>query len=139
MIDSAIFYYSNTGNTKSLVEKIMEDRNDFDVFNLKKIDDFSVIDKYKNIILGTSSWGNGVPPRFFSKHQAELKKYLNNKNIGLFGSGNSIYPYYCGALDLIWDWLKNDNKMLFKFKFEYYPTIKAVNEFRELLNNIEKN
>jgi Flavodoxins len=133
----AIFYYSNSGNTKALVEESIKDFDDIDVFNLKEVNDFSVIDKYNIILIGTPTLGNGVPPKYFAKHQLELKKYLTNKKIGLFGSGNTIYPYFCGALDLLWDWLKNDNEMLFKFKFESYPTQKTINDFKELLNSVK--
>lgn len=137
MIKSAIFYYSNSGNTKSLVEETVKDINNFDVYNLKRLEDLSVIDNYEIIILGTPTLGDGVPPSYFAKNQAELKRYLNDKKIGLFGSGNTIYPYFCGALDILWDWLKNDNKMLFKFKFESYPTTQVINDFKNVLKNIE--
>lgn len=138
MINSAIFYYSNSGNTKSLVEEVVKDTNYcIDIFNFKKIENFSVMENYKTILLGTPTLGDGVPPSFFSKNQVNLKKYLKDKNIGLFGSGNSIYPYYCGALDILWDWLKYDNNMLFKFRFESYPTMKAINDFKDTLKKYE--
>ncbi|MNC02594.1 Flavodoxin [compost metagenome] len=138
MIKSAILYYSNSGNTKSLVEEFSKNNSKFDVFNLKKQTNLSIIENYDTIIIGTPTLGNGIPPAYFSKNASELKKYLCNKNIGLFGSGNSIYPYYCGALDVLWEWLKNDNNMLFKFQFESYPTNKAIKDFTDLLNNIKE-
>ncbi|MNV82432.1 Flavodoxin [compost metagenome] len=117
----------------------MKNDDYYDVFNLKKQDDLSIIMEYDTVIIGTPTLGNGIPPSYFSKNAEELKKYLHNKNIGLFGSGNSIYPYYCGAIDVLWEWLEHDNNMLFKFKFESYPTSKAINDFKKILSNTKTN
>lgn len=117
MTSKLVLFYSMTGNTKAIAEVFKE--NGFDVFNVKE---FNVIDidKYSTIIIGTSTWGRGVPPKPFFKIRNELVA-LSNKKIGFFGSGRSEYQYYCGALDLLEELLQPKNKILFKYKYEGYP------------------
>jgi flavodoxin I len=134
--NKAIFYYSMTGNTKALVE--LCDTTGFEVFNLNKLNIEEInFDPFQTILIGTSTVGDGVPHEIFRNLAPKLKE-LKDKNIGLFGSGNSIYPHYCGALDLLADLLKKNNKMLFVFKFESYPTKYAVTEFQSILDSIRR-
>ncbi|MGG2096038.1 flavodoxin domain-containing protein [Bacillus sp. S13(2024)] len=127
MTSRAIFYFSLTGNTKA----ILQDTNGFDVYDITKTEniDFS---KYSTVILGLSTYGRG------SAHENTwgfLKKFvrITGKKIGLFGSGNSIYPDFCGALDIIEDAIKDRNEILFKYKFEAYPTLKVKDEFKRFI------
>lgn len=130
LTSKAIFYFSLTGNTKA----ILQDTDGFDVYDIKKSESVD-FNKYDTIILGLSTYGRG------SAHKDTwefLKKLIrvSGKKIGLFGSGNSIYPDFCGALDIIGDALKTKNKLLFKYKFEAYPTQKAILEFNDLLRGV---
>lgn len=125
-----------TGNTKALIENI--DVHGFDVFNLHYIEpDKLNINKYETILIGTSTIGDGVPHQYFKSVQHKLMA-LEGKRIGLFGSGNSIYKHYCGALDLLEDFLRPKNQILFKFKFESYPTEDVKRDFQRLINEVCK-
>lgn len=129
--DKAIFYYSMSGNTKALVE--LADTSGFDVFNLSQIDPGELsFGQYKVILIGTSTIGRGVPHEYFKSIYKQLTS-LKDRTIGLFGSGNSIYDVYCGALDIIEDVLIDKNKIIFKYKFESYPTNNTVLEFNSLI------
>lgn len=133
LISKAIYYYSMTGNTKGLIDSV--DTSGFDIYNLSqtKKEDLN-FDKYQTIIFGTSTWGRGLPPRVFFNIRDELVK-INGKQIGLFGSGNTHYgeDVFCGALDLLEELLKQKNQIIFKLKFESYPTKKVVEQFKNLL------
>jgi flavodoxin I len=133
LIYKAIYYYSMTGNTKGLVDSV--DVSGFDIYNLSQIKKEELnFDKYNVILFGTSTWGRGLPPRVFFNIRDELVK-IHGKQIGLFGSGNTHYgeEFFCGALDLLEELLKSKNQILFKLKFESYPTKRVIDEFKQLL------
>jgi flavodoxin len=82
--------------------------------------------------------GRGVPPVFF-RHIFKQLQNLENRKIGLFGSGQSHYgdEFFCGALDVLEDLLKVKNEISFKLKFESYPTPSVINEFKTLVEGME--
>ena len=131
MTSKLILYYSLKGNTKGLIDNV--DLKGFDVANInsQKIN----LDKYDVILIGTSTYGRGVPPKPFFDIVGDLKN-IRNKKIGLFGSGRSEYEYFCGALDLIEELVKDQNEILFKFKFEGYPRGKDIEEFNKLMKEV---
>lgn len=132
----AIFYYSLTGNTKAIVEEI--DASGLDIYNMAemKIEDIN-FNYYETILIGTSTIGDGEPHSIFKKLSPKLSS-LKGKEIGLFGSGNSIYRKYCGALDMLDDFLSEENDILFKYKFESYPTDYTKEEFQKIINKIKR-
>lgn len=126
----ALLIYSLKGNTKGILEGI--DLSKFKVFDLMESTDID-LNPFDLIFIGTSTYGRGVPPRPFFEIRDHLYT-LRGKEIGLFGSGNSHYEYFCGALDLLEELLKPKNSILFKFKFEGYPTKQKKMEFKNLIN-----
>lgn len=136
LTSKAIFYYSMTGNTKAIVEE--SNTYDFEVINLQRVAPEEVnFEQYDIILIGTSTIGDGIPHNIFKVLHGKMNK-LEGKNIGLFGSGNSIYQYYCGALDLLENLLSTKNTILFKFKFESYPTEKAKKEFQKIIDEVNR-
>lgn len=127
-----IVYYSATGNTKALIEYF--DKDKFDIHNIRKENNIN-FDKYEVIIFGTSTWGRGIPPKPFFHIRDQIAN-LRGKKIGLFGSGRTEFEYFCGALDLLEELLKNNNQILFKFKYEGYPKESVKQEFQELLRSV---
>lgn len=130
-----VLYYSATGNTKSVVDLFPEEL--YDIHNAKTFD-ISRMNNYNLIVLGMSTWEQGMPPKIFQK----LAPYiigLDNKNFMLFGSGRIEYEFYCGALDLYRDLLvKNGHKVSQILKFEGYPSddvMKKAEKFINLANN----
>ncbi len=91
-----IFYGSTSGNTKKVAEniKINLESGLVKVYNVKYANIVD-IEKYENIILGTSTWGKGIlQPDFEDFLNNVLKKAnLKGKKIAIFGTGDSlIYP-----------------------------------------------
>ncbi|ODA09120.1 hypothetical protein A7312_27260 [Paenibacillus polymyxa] len=130
--NKAIYYYSMSGNTKALVK--LADTHGYDIYNMATIhpDDLD-FKNYSMLLIGTSTVGRGVPHKYFKDIYEKLVT-LNNRKIGLFGSGNSIYDVYCGALDIIEELLIEKNSILFKFRFESYPTEKVIIDFNSLIH-----
>jgi flavodoxin I len=138
LTSKAAYYFSITGNTKSLLQQL-EDFDEWDVYDLNgmKPEDVNFKD-YENILIGTLTLGRGVPPKFFRDIFKQLVN-LENRKIGLFGSGQSHYgdDYFCGALDVLEDLLENKNDICFKLKFESYPTSNVIEEFKTLVKGME--
>lgn len=103
----------------------------FDVVNLRGNEDKVSFDGYNVIIIATSTWGRGAPPKPFFKIREKLFA-IEDRKIGLFGSGRSDFEYFCGALDLFEEVLQKKNEIVFKYKFEGYP---RDTDFENMKNN----
>ena len=137
MTSKAIFYFSLTGNTKSLLQQL-DDLDTWDIFDLSRIHPENVSFKgYDTILVGTMTLGRGTPPVYFKKLYSKLISIENTK-IGLFGSGQAHYgdAFFCGALDVLEDVLKDKNKISFKLKFESYPTPQVIKEFKQSVKEL---
>lgn len=113
-----LLYYSFAGNTKAIVNRFNEDK--FDVVNISGNESSISFKGYDVVIIATSTWGRGAPPKPFFKIRDRLFT-LKDKKIGLFGSGRTDFEYFCGALDLFEEVLQKENEIVFKYKFEGYP------------------
>lgn len=128
-----IYYYSLTGKTEALIESLDFQKTKF---NDIKAENFQ-FGQEEYIIIGCPTYGRGAPPLFFKKILKEIRG-LKDRKIILFGSGNTIYgDDFCGALDVLEELLKNKNQIIFKFKFEGYPTESKLNEFKNILRELK--
>lgn len=137
LTSKAIFYYSLTGNTKSLLQQL-DNLDDWEVYDLNDMAPEEVrFEEYETILFGTLTIGRGTPPSYFKKLYPELIK-VSHAKIGLFGSGQSHYgdAFFCGGLDVLEDLLKQRNKICFKLKFESYPTPFVIEEFNRLVKEL---
>ena len=86
-------------------------------FNIKEDVDID-ISPYDLIIVGTNTWGDGKIP-------SNCKEFIINNAIKykkdwiVFGTGNSIFANFCGAVDGV-NKILNDtgNNVLYTFKYE---------------------
>lgn len=129
-----LIYYTLSGNTLSMIE--MLDTDDFEVIPLNR-QTAGTIDllQYDLLVIATSTFGDGELPKIFKRLVPQFRQ-LKGKEIALFGSGNSLFRHYCGALDLLENFLKRENRIRFTYKFEEYPTDRAVNELNELIKGL---
>lgn len=132
MITKAIYYFSLTGKTAALVEDITQ--QDFSIIKLNNRNPKQFeFGKEELVIIGSPTYGRGAPPMYFKQIINQLRN-LTGRKIGLFGSGNTIYgDDFCGAIDTLEELLKQNNEILFKYKFEGYPTDRVKKEFYEIL------
>lgn len=131
-----ILYYSATGNTKASVDMFSDTL--FDKVNTRHDTDSFNLNNYKYIVIATSTWGRGVPPKPFFTLRDKLAN-LKDKYIVLIGSGRSDFEFFCGALDLLEHITKDKNKILFKYKYEGYPTDVVFRDLRKLVKGVEEN
>jgi flavodoxin I len=91
-----IFYGSTSGNTKKIAEKIKSNLKSglVDIYNVKDAT-VEVVEKYDNIILGSSTWGTGILQKDFDIFLNQTLKLANlkRKKVAIFGTGDSsVYP-----------------------------------------------
>lgn len=113
-----------------MVEQLQVEGFDLLPVNKKTVSSID-ISGYDTLVIATSTLGDGEIPPVFRVLAPQFRE-LENKNIALFGSGNSIYPYFCGALDVFENFLGKKNRILFKFKFEEFPLERDIQELRNL-------
>jgi flavodoxin len=132
LTSKVIFYYTSTGKTESAIDK--DKLNQYELIKLNNLKQSDVnFDPYDTIIIGTPTYGRGVPPLYFQKLINKLTS-LKGKKIGLFGSGNTIYgDDFGGALDLIEELVMDKNEVIFKLKFEGMPRKKDIDNLTRLI------
>jgi flavodoxin I len=132
LTSKAIFYYTETGKTEAAIDET--NLNQCKIVKLNRLNQSDVnFNSYETIIIGTPTYGRGVPPLYFKKLIPNLIS-LKGKKIGLFGSGNTIYgDDFCGALDLIEELVRDKNEVLFKLKFEGMPRQNDIDKLNKLI------
>lgn len=121
----AIIYTSVTGNTEELANIIYEAFLTYPFETVSyQIDNFplSLLSDVDVIIIGTYTWGNGEIPKEMDKLYKELE-FLNKKSLvsAVFGTGDSFYPSYCGAVDSFRDMLFVHTNLVATLKVELSP------------------
>lgn len=127
-----LFYYTKTGKTEEAIQFDVLKGMDIIKLNKHKQEDIN-FNLYETIIIGTPTYGRGIPPLYFRPLVPQLIS-LEGKKIGLFGSGQTIYgDDYCGALDLLQEITEEKNEILFKYKFEGMPRKQDINIITKLI------
>ncbi|WP_158633913.1 flavodoxin family protein [Radiobacillus deserti] len=137
MTSKAIYYFSLTGNTKAMLSTI-EDLEQWDIYDLNTMRPEEVTFKgYDTVLIGTLTIGRGNPPSYF-KRMVHALRSMQGVRIGLFGSGQTHYgDDYCGALDVLEDFLQPRNEIAFKMKYESYPVPSVMEEFKQLVKEMQ--
>lgn len=121
----AIIYGSSTDNTKSIAESIAqklsgEEVTLLDVANLKAGD----LDKYPNLILGTSTWGLGDLQDDWDDYLSNLKNSdLEGKTVAFFGLGDasSYSDTFVDGMGILYETVKDKGcKLIGSFPTDGY-------------------
>lgn len=100
MSKTVVIFGSTMGNTEDMAKAISSVLS-AELFNVSKIKTTQLVD-YDNIILGSSTWGDGELQDDFLKFEAEMASLdLNSKKAAVFGPGESMYPQFCKAVDIL--------------------------------------
>ncbi|QNG59023.1 flavodoxin [Metabacillus idriensis] len=124
---TAIIYASMSGNTEAiadLIEKGLTSAGaEAEKFETMDIDG-SIFTKYDHFLIGAYTWGDGELPDEMLDFYDEMDEYdLSDKTIALFGSGDTAYEVFCGAVDLLAEKIKDNNGVLVmdSLKIECFP------------------
>ncbi|WP_217589358.1 flavodoxin [Lentibacillus saliphilus] len=108
MADILMIYASTTGNTEMMTQIIADyleahyhtvEIRTFD-FDPVDVEDLS---QYDAVLIGTHTWDNGSLPYEVEDFDEELDDAdISGPVYGVFGSADSFYETYGGAVDTIW-------------------------------------
>lgn len=139
----AIVYSSVTGNTEELAKLLEVRLRSLGDVSCVCIKDFPLSDlsQYDGLIIGTYTLGDGeVPFEMVPLLQEFLQSPREHLVTGIFGTGDSFYPKYCGAVDVFRDVLKETSNLAVTLKVELMPQLedlircdKFVEKFAERL------
>lgn len=118
MKKTLIIYQTLSGNTETCVPYLQK-HFESDVIKLNKMRNDINFSKYDNILIGCFTWNDGKIPARIKRVIIENSKSFEGKNVLVFGSGNSIYANFCGAVENISKIMLDCNvKNLAKMPFE---------------------
>ncbi len=105
-----LVYASMTGNTEEQANLVEQGVTSEGVSVDKKdvVDvDFSTVQEYDAILFGAYTWGDGALPDEFLDLYDEIEAGdLSGKTFGIFGTGDTSYAIFCGAVDILEDLIK---------------------------------
>lgn len=85
---TVLIYGSTYGTCTDISQRIVDRIGEVDRFEVSTFD-FSTIANYDRIILGTSTWGNGILQQEWEKNIESLKSSdLSEKTVAIFGTGD---------------------------------------------------
>ncbi|MDQ6421320.1 flavodoxin [Paenibacillus sp. LHD-117] len=120
-----VLYTSLTGNTEEMAEAIAQGAKEtgLDVVCKEAYDAKpEELMEYDGILIGAYTWGDGELPDEFLDFYEEMDGLdLTGKQAAAFGSGDTSYPVYCGAVDIIENKLRELGAAIVcdSLKFEY--------------------
>lgn len=121
----AIVYSSVTGNTEQLAEMVQEAaQNQGITIELYPVDEFpfSQLQWLDGVMIGTYTWGSGeIPEEMHSLYQAIEKLGRKELRTAVFGTGDSFFAEFCGAVDRFRDMLYTQTKLVATLKVELMP------------------
>jgi flavodoxin I len=133
-----VLYTSLTGNTEEMAEAIAQGvkESGFEV-TCKEAFDAKPAEllEYDGIIIGAYTWGDGeLPDEFLDFYEDMVGLDLSGKQAAAFGSGDTGYPVYCGAVDLIESKLRELGASIASpgLKFEYNASDEEKEEGKRL-------
>jgi len=98
-------------------------------------------DGFDKIFLASSTWGVGKIPSRIKKNVINNHKGLKGKEVFIFGSGNTIYPNFCRAVDSLKTICEDSGaKVIGTYKFEQRFVEKDVDkqeleEVKKIISN----
>lgn len=100
-----IGYVSMSGNTEDMAnilkETLLECGCKVDLLDLETVDVHS-LKSYDCLFFGAYTWGDGDLPYEVEEFFDDLKKLnLNGVKAACFGSGDTLYPKFCMAVDIM--------------------------------------
>lgn len=143
----ALVYHSAGGNTKALAEAIASRISGVDVFRMSEFDVRDLMD-YDGLIVGAYTWGDGdLPAKAVVFYEALYDTDLSHLTTAIFGTGETNYRVFCGAVDIFADLLNDRSNLAVTLKVEqmYQPSdIDRIDKFCKIflnklhLNNMDK-
>lgn len=121
----AIVYASITGNTGQLAEMLQAAALNRGLrTELHRVEEFplSELCSYDVVLIGTYTWGSGeIPEEMHALYQAIEKLDRKELQTAVFGTGDSFFAEFCGAVDRFRDMLFVKTQLVATLKVELLP------------------
>ena len=138
----AIVYASVTGNTQAAAELL---RESFTAKGLKAelwpINGFplSELSRYDAVLIGTYTWGSGeIPKEMHGLYRAFEGLGRHELVTAAFGTGDSSFAEFCGAVDRFRDMLFVHTDLSATLKVELMPQLKDRERCEKVITSILK-
>ncbi|MCY7884703.1 flavodoxin [Bacillus spizizenii] len=101
-----LVYATMSGNTEAMADLIEKGLQEAEVeayrFEAMDIDNAQLFNDYDHIIMGTYTWGDGdLPDEFLDLAEDMDEIDFSGKTCAVFGSGDTAYEFFCGAVDTL--------------------------------------
>ncbi len=104
MANILLVYGSTTGNTEMTAEQIADSLSAHQVEVQDVVDTTPEdLESAEILILGSSTWDDGLLQQDFREFVEGLEVDLSGKKMAIFGLGDSNYPDFCEAADILED------------------------------------
>ncbi|WP_298831242.1 flavodoxin domain-containing protein [uncultured Planococcus sp.] len=133
----AIVYASVTGNTEQLAEMLQETAQNQSLdAKLYRVEEFPLFElpSYDGVLIGTYTWGSGeIPEEMHALYQAI--ECLDKKELqtAVFGTGDSFFAEFCGAVDRFRDMLFVKTQLVATLKVELMPQPSDASRCKKLM------
>ncbi|MGE7780853.1 flavodoxin domain-containing protein [Peribacillus sp. NPDC097264] len=135
---TAIVHHSAGGNTKVLAEVLASLLPEAELFRVLEFD-IRTVHEYDSLIVGTYTWGNGELPARMSAFYSELEQMpISHLKTGVFGTGETNYNHFCGAVDQFRDMLFAKSQLVATLKIEQMyqeADLPRIKKFASLFTN----
>lgn len=138
----ALVYASVTGNTEAAAEilKTIASENGLEV-DMWRVEDFpfAELSRCDIVLVGTYTWGSGEIPREM-RGLFEAFEKLGRKELvtAVFGTGDSFFAEFCGAVNRFRDMLYVHTDLAATLKVELAPELKDKERFDKLVECVLK-
>lgn len=108
-----VVYASQTGNTELMAEAMVDYLKAKSCDVIIKTFDFDWVEpeellEYDGVLIGTHTWDDGEMPYEVEDFYEEVEEVdISGRLFGVFGSGDSFYDIFGGAIDLVANRLEN--------------------------------
>jgi flavodoxin I len=131
----AMIYTSGTGNTEE-VASLIHSLVGGDLYHVSQFP-MSNLSTYDAILVGTYTWGNGeLPTEMIPLYRAFEEQVVQRVITGVFGTGDSFYPKFCGAVDEFRDMLAVHTNLAVTLKIEQAPQQEDIEKCRKFVDRI---
>ncbi|WKA50878.1 flavodoxin domain-containing protein [Planococcus liqunii] len=138
----AIIYASVTGNTKAVAEILQEIglSKELEV-ELWPVADFPLaeLSRYDAVMVGTYTWGSGeIPKEMHGLFEAFERLDRTGLVTAVFGTGDSFFAEFCGAVDRFRDMLFVQTELAATLKIELAPQEADIIRCEKLIASFTK-
>lgn len=134
-IKIAIIFTSVSGNTEE-VAAIIHSLVGGDCFHVNSFN-LTSLETYDAVLVGSYTWGRGeLPAEMIPLYEAFESQDVQHLVTGIFGTGDSMYADFCGAVDILRDMLAVHTDLTVTLKVEQMPQSSDIVKCQKFVERI---